>query len=148
MKNRRIRYTLIYTLAILIYNPWSLTALADDFQEAPYDFLFGNHIDNHQETKLKLKKGEPASLKGYLYIIDSGRTTDEGLPIYRHPRGAGQNEECGVDDIECEVGWKIKAVPGDAKFLYHSGVNGDDHPSGWSTALISFKRAAIHIFTG
>jgi hypothetical protein len=30
----------------------------------------------------------------------------------------------------CEVGWKIKAVPGDAKFLYHSGVNGDDHPVG------------------
>ena len=129
MHKRRVRYTLIYTLAILIFNPWSFTALADDFHDAPYDFFFGNHIDTHQETKLKLKKGEPDSLKGYLYIIDTGKTTDEGLPIYRHPRGAGEhNEECGVDPIDCKVGWKINAVPGVAKFLYHNGVNGDDHP--------------------
>ena len=129
MNKRRIRYTLIYTLTILIFTPWSFTALADDFQEAPYDFLFGNHIDTHQETKIKLKKGAPDSLKGSLYIIDTGRTTDEGLPIYRHPRGAGEHdEECGVDPIDCEVGWEIKAVPGEAKFLYHSGVNGNDHP--------------------
>ena len=128
MNSRRFRYSLIYILAILIFNPWSFTALADEFQAAPYDFKFGNHIDTHQETKIKIKKGDPDNLKGFLYIIDTGRTTAEGLPIYRHPRGAGQNEECGVDPIECEVGWKIKAVPGKAKFLYHSGVNGDDHP--------------------
>lgn len=126
MTTRRIRYTLIYTLAILIFNPWSFTALAADFQEAPYDFLFGNHIDTHQETKLKLKKGEPDSLKGFLYVIDTGKITDEGLPIYRHPSG-GPGEECGVS-IDCEVGWKIKAKPGYAKFLYHRGVNGNDHP--------------------
>jgi hypothetical protein len=107
-----------------------LTALADDFHQEPYDFLFGNHLDNHQETKLKLKKGDPDSLKGFLYIIDTGLFTDEGLPIYRHPRGAGvePSEVCGLDPIDCEVGWKIKAVPGAAKFLYHSGVNGEDHP--------------------
>jgi len=38
------------------------------------------------------------------------------------------NSECGDDNVECEVGWLIKAVPGKAKFLYHSGVNGNDHP--------------------
>jgi len=130
MHKRRVRYTLIYTLAILIFSPWSFTALADDLHEEPYDFLFGNHLDTHQETKLKLKKGDPDSLKGFLYIIDTGLFTDEGLPIYRHPRGAGVefSEVCGVDPIDCEVGWKIKAVPGAAKFLYHSGVNGEDHP--------------------
>ena len=26
------------------------------------------------------------------------------------------------------VGWLINAVPGEAKFLYHNGLNGDDHP--------------------
>jgi hypothetical protein len=55
MNKRLIRYTLVYTLGIFIFIPWSFTALADAFQEAPYDFLFGNHIDTHQETKLKLK---------------------------------------------------------------------------------------------
>lgn len=101
--------------------------MADELHEKPYDFLFGNHIDTHLETKLKLKKGEPGSLKGFLYIIETEDTTDEGLTIYRHPRGAMEGEECGVD-VDCEVGWKIKAKPGYATFLSHSGVNGNDHP--------------------
>jgi hypothetical protein len=28
------------------------------------------------------------------------------------------NEVCGIDPIECEIGWKIKAVPGAATFLF------------------------------
>jgi hypothetical protein len=122
MNKRRIRYTFLYTLAIFIFNPWSLTAFAADF-------FFGNHIDTHQETKIKLKKGDPDSLKGSLYIIFTGEIDSaSGYPIARHPRGADHDEVCGVNAIKCEVGWKIKAVPGSAKFLYHSGVNGDDHP--------------------
>jgi hypothetical protein len=101
--------------------------MADEFHGKPYDFFFGNHIDTHQETKLKNKKGELDSLNGFLYVIDTGDTTHDGLPIYRHPRGANEGEECGVN-VDCEVGWKIRAVPGEAKFLYHSGVNGNDHP--------------------
>ena len=31
-------------------------------------------------------------------------------------------------NVDCEVGWKIKALPGEATFLFHSGVNGNDHP--------------------
>ena len=121
MNKRRNCYTIIYILTILIFNPWSFAALADEFHEKPYDFLFGNHIDTHQETKLKQKNDNLVSLKGFFYII----FTDEddpvsGLPIARHPRGASHNEECGVDDIDCEVGWLIDAVPGEAKFLYHS----------------------------
>lgn len=124
MNKRRIQSTLNILIALLILSVWSLSALADEFHEEPYDFLFGNHIDTHQETKLKMKKGEPESLKGFLYILDTGRTTHDDLPIYRHPRDA----ECDIDPDQCEVGWKIKAVPGEAKFLYHNGVNGDDHP--------------------
>ena len=67
------------------------------------DFLFGNHI--------------------YTGQTDSA----SGLPIARHPRGAAQDEECGVD-VDCKTGWVIYAKPGEAKFLYHTGVNGEDHP--------------------
>lgn len=92
------------------------------------DFVFGNHIDTHQLTKLKTKNGEPEKLNGDFLIIFTGDIDQaSGLPIARHPRGAAQNEECGVD-LDCEVGWGINAVPGEAKFLFHAGVNGDDHP--------------------
>ena len=91
-------------------------------------FYFGNHIDTHQETVLKQKNGEPRRLRGDFLIIYTGEVDEaSGLPIARHPKGASEGEACGVE-IDCDVGWKIKAVPGEAKFLFHSGVNGKDHP--------------------
>jgi hypothetical protein len=91
-------------------------------------FVFGNHIDTHQYTSLKEKDGSPVRLNGDFLILFTGDTDPvSGLPIARHPRGASQSEECGVD-VTCDVGWDIKAVPGEAKFLFHSGVNGEDHP--------------------
>ena len=103
----------------------------NNFHKAPYDFLFGNHIDTHQENNLtvNMDTGAPESLLGKFYIIPTGAIdAASGLPIYRHPRGAGEhNEECGVD-VKCEVGWQMRGLPGAAKFISHSGVNGDDHP--------------------
>ena len=143
MNKIRIRLTLIYILTIFIFTPWSFTAFADEFHEEPYDFLFDNHIDTHQETKLKIKNGDQVSLKGFFYIIFTGDIDPaSGLPIARHPRGEAHNEVCGDDnddefedeiedednEIECIVGWTMKGKPGEAKFLYHSGVNGNDHP--------------------
>ena len=32
------------------------------------------------------------------------------------------------DPISCVVGWDMDGQPGAAKFLYHDGVNGNDHP--------------------
>jgi hypothetical protein len=129
MMKRRIHYTLIYTLAIFIFFPWTLTAFARDFHDAPFDFFFDNRIDTHQQNILRTKRGDPASLFGFFYIIFTGVTDPvSGLPVARHPRGAGQDEECGVDDINCVVDWIMRRKPGEAKFLYHSGVNGDDHP--------------------
>ena len=59
---RHIHYILIYTLAIIVFFPWTLTAFAEGLHDAPYDFLFGNHIDTHQRGKKlgdqKLKPGE------------------------------------------------------------------------------------------
>ena len=75
--------------------------------------------------KIKIKKGVPDSLKGSFYIIFTGETDKvSGLPIAEHPNGS----QCEEDESDCVVGWKIKAKPGAAKFLYHSGVNGNDHP--------------------
>ena len=66
----------------------------------------------------KIKKRWSRQFERIFYIIYTGETDSaSGLPIARHPRGAGHDEECGVDEIECEVGWKIKAKPGAAKFL-------------------------------
>ncbi|MDH3742896.1 MAG: hypothetical protein OER56_15005 [Hyphomicrobiales bacterium] len=90
----------------------------------PFDFLFDNHIDTHQQTKLR-SNGE---LSGALFIIFTGENDpDSGLPIARHPRGAMHAEDCAID-VDCVVGWKLRAKPGEAKFLFHSGVNGNDHP--------------------
>jgi hypothetical protein len=91
----------------------------------PYDFLMGNHIDSHMENKLEAD----GSLKGRLYVYFTGETDeDSGLPVARHPRGSGEhNEECGFDPIDCVVGWQVRAVPAEAVFISHSGVNGDDH---------------------
>lgn len=99
---------------------------ARDFHAPPFDFLFGNHIDTHQETGFK-GNGE---LFGFFYIIFTGDVDDvSGLPIARHPRGLNDDhdERCGIT-ADCKVGWLIRAKSGAAKFLYHSGVNGNDHP--------------------
>lgn len=92
------------------------------------EFNFGNNIDTHQITELKEKDGKPKTLKGDFLIIFTGEIDPaSGLSIARHPRGADRNEACG-EDVDCEVGWQINAVPGEAKFLFHTGVNGEDHP--------------------
>jgi hypothetical protein len=95
----------------------------------PFEFMFGNHIDTHQQTNLSTVKetGDPRGLEGNLLIIFTGGESG-GLPLARHPRGAGEDEECGVD-VTCVTGWTLFGVPGAAKFVSHSGVNnGDDHP--------------------
>lgn len=121
---------------------WGAGAIADDSQklpgdvepggswkEAPYDFKFGNHLDTHVQVSLKTKKGQPKSLRGALYVYFTGKIDGASrLPIARHPRGESHIETCGVGPITCVVGWTLSGRPGAAKFLYHSGVNGNDHP--------------------
>jgi hypothetical protein len=116
----------------------------DIFHAPPFNYLFGNHIDTHQENKLKLNRdGSPRSLKGNFYIIpvdeDGDGNTDidpvSGLEVWRHPRGleldesgnVKHDERCGVT-VTCTTGWEMKGLPGNAKLLSHDGVNGDDHP--------------------
>ena len=115
-----ISMTVIIVLMLFI----SLPAVAGEFQSPPKDYLFGNHFDSHQETKLKRDKtGNPESLNGSLYIIFTG-AIESGLPVARHP---GSSEDCNLPETGCVVGWSIAAVPGYAKFLYQGGVNIEDH---------------------
>jgi hypothetical protein len=93
----------------------------------PYSFLFGNHIDTHQETRLNID----GSLDGFFYVVHLDQdgdglldTTEDGTPIKRH---------CTKPEHypTCEVGWHIRAVPCveaingcTAMFLFHR----HDHP--------------------
>ena len=116
----KVNIGIIFTiLSLLLFQ----SVHARDFHAPPYNFLFGNHIDTHQETKLKAN-GE---LFGFFYIIFTGNVDeDSGLPIAVHPDGS-VDETCG-ETADCKVGWLIRGKSADAKFLYHSGVNGNDHP--------------------
>ena len=76
-------------------------AAGKELHKPPYNFLMGNHIDEHMENKLQ----NDGSLKGRLYIYFTGEIDQaSGLPIARHPRGESHNEVCGVDAIDCLVG--------------------------------------------
>jgi hypothetical protein len=109
------------------------TAGNDPFHAAPFDFLFGNHIDTHQRTATRTgDTGDVESLYGRFYIMWTGNYDPvSGLPIARHPRGlasdGSHDERCWIT-VPCPTGWIMKGIPGAAKFVSHSGVNGDDHP--------------------
>ena len=82
----------------------------------PYDFLFGNSIDTHQQSRVQAN-GE---LFGFLYVTFTGEEID-GIAVAEH---------CSDTTLpgDCEVGWIIRGKPlnGDAAptFVYQ----GLDHP--------------------
>jgi hypothetical protein len=135
-----IRFSVLFLIALpLLLNGITAQAkpkprpgdvgMGDLWQAPPNDFVFGNHIDTHVQLRLEDEGGTPVSLRGSFYIYFTGDVDPASLlPIARHPRGVSHNEVCGVDNIVCVVGWHMDGVPGNAKFLYHSGINGDDHP--------------------
>ena len=86
----------------------------------PFDFIFGNLIDNHQQSKLvgptkpvnsnsesKLKR--QAMLQGFIYIQFTGDTID-GVPV-------AVRADCTDPSLDCRVGWKIKGIPFNAKLV-------------------------------
>ena len=74
---------------------------------APYNFLFGNDIGTHQQTKLA-KNGE---LSGFFYIKLTGIDTSDGYPVATHV-------DCNATP-GCTVGWIMRGESGAATFLYH-----------------------------
>jgi hypothetical protein len=79
---------------------------------APYDFLFGNEIDTHQQTR----EASDGALSGFLYVHYTGAVTSDGLAVAEH-------DDCAT--TTCDVGWTIDALPATGTFLYHPP---DDHP--------------------
>lgn len=131
---KKISVILIIGIATLgLMSSVTVVQAGNGFHDPPFDFLFENHIDTHQENNLKTNKntGDPVSLFGKFYIIFTGETDlASGLPVARHPRGLasdGSDERCGIT-VDCVTGWEMRGIPGAAKFVSHSGVNGDDHP--------------------
>jgi hypothetical protein len=79
---------------------------------APYDFLFENEIDTHQQTRAKAD----GVLVGFLYVHYTGERATDGLPIAQHA-------DCAR--TTCDVGWTVDGLPASATFLYQVA---DDHP--------------------
>ncbi|MBN1980184.1 MAG: hypothetical protein JW795_01550 [Chitinivibrionales bacterium] len=78
-----------------------------------YSFLFGNHIDSHQQSMVLNNN----MLWGYLYITFTGEETSDGFPIVQHP-----DENTPAENRV--VGWFFRAVPATATMVYHHM----DHP--------------------
>ena len=66
---------------------------------APYTFLFGNHIDMHQQSQ----KIDGGLIQGFLYIRYTGETVN-GIPVAEHT-------DCSMDPASCVVGWTFYGVP-------------------------------------
>jgi hypothetical protein len=64
----------------------------------PYTFLFGNHIDSHQQSK----KVDGGQIQGFLYIHYTGETIN-GIPVAEHT-------ECSADPSSCSAGWTFYGV--------------------------------------
>ena len=122
---KRFAVLLVTTLTITLCG----TAIGDDDDDdrewrdhaRPYTFLFGNHIDTHQETRLRRN----GNLSGYFYIYWTEEFTDDGEPIAEHCT------EPAHYAAGCFPGWTIKAKPCikevnacRAMYLYHY----HDHP--------------------
>lgn len=86
------------TAAALDLHPWRDHA-------RPYDFLFGNDFDSHQETKETRDDG----LSGYLYIAFTGVTTCDGYRVATHV-------DCNATH-HCTVGWLMKGRPTEATLI-------------------------------
>ncbi len=69
---------------------------------APYTYLFGNHIDTHQQSQFM----DGGQIQGYLYIRYTGQTIN-GVPVAEH-------SDCSMDPSSCLVGWQIQGVSAQA----------------------------------
>jgi hypothetical protein len=74
---------------------------------APFNFLFGNDIDGHQQTRLA-----EGNLFGFFYIKFTGATTSDGYRVATH---VNCNTTSG-----CTVGWLLEGKPGQGIFLYEA----------------------------
>jgi hypothetical protein len=100
---KKLLFSLVLIFAILI--PFRSNALAASGSSypwrdhaAPYTYLFGNHIDSHQQSETI----DGGQIQGYLYIHYTGQTIN-GIPVAEHT-------DCSMDPTSCIVGWQIQGV--------------------------------------
>ena len=67
--------------------------------QKPYDFLFYNLIDNHQQMKLR----KDGTLHGFIYIQFTGNYVD-GVP-------EAVRADCTNPSLDCRVGWEVIGIP-------------------------------------
>jgi hypothetical protein len=105
------KVTIGLTLLVLFLLPTG-TVLAEGYRwrdhARPFDFLFGNHIDTHHQSKI----AGGGKLEGFFYIRFTGDTTAEGVPIAKHA-------DCNQVPDECTVGWILDGIPVQATYLGH-----------------------------
>ena len=80
---------------------------------APLDFVFGNEIDGHQQTR----REPDGSLWGFLYVRRTGTRTADGYEVATHA-------DCAATQ-DCVVGWMLQGRPAHATFSHHPP---HDHP--------------------
>ena len=108
---------LLPTLAVLALTIAYVPAASADLvpwndHAAPFNFLFGNEIDTHQQS---LEKPD-GTLFGFLYIEFNGKYKN-GVPIAEHC-------DASTPSGKCVIGWVMKGIKGNATYLYHD----NDHP--------------------
>ena len=98
--------TITLAMLILITGTAAAAGYAWKNHAPPFDFLFGNHIDTHQQSKVSSK----GKLVGFFYIRFTGETTDDGIPFAMHAN-------CSQVQDECTVGWKLHGLTMQATLL-------------------------------
>ena len=80
---------------------------------APYDFMFNNLIDTHQQMKLR----SDGTLHGWIYIQvvnEISPDAPDGVPIARRA-------DCTNPALDCRVGWEVIGVPVSGAKLFQKG---------------------------
>ena len=110
--NRLIRATMVATAVLAFAGEVQAGGYPWKNHASPYDFVFGNDIDTHQQTRATGDSG----LSGFFYIHYTGDVTSDGLPVATH-------DNCA--NVACDVGWLLQGAPAIAAFQYQVD---DDHP--------------------
>jgi hypothetical protein len=124
VKKLIIPVVLLFTLAMAAV-AYASTGYPWNDHAAPYDYLFGNHIDTHLQSQTIDKN----KLEGFFYIQYTGNVVD-GVPEAMHAN-------CGADEADCFAGWKLNGLAVQATLLEKpEGM----HPQ-WCVDLADIPRA-------
>ncbi|HET6445236.1 MAG TPA: hypothetical protein VFI27_11720 [candidate division Zixibacteria bacterium] len=110
---KKFIFLLILFMALLLGTTAALagvqeTGLPWQGHAAPFDKLFNNLIDNHQQTML-LPNG---NLRGFIYIQFTGKETN-GIPV-------AVRADCEDASLDCRVGWVVDGKPMQATLVQKS----------------------------